>query len=64
MIRHPVAWAHTAFCERIVEAKDGNADDLRAKLRKIHGIDVPDTQPQPETDPAYDLSAHRTAFLA
>jgi len=60
VLRHPVAWAHTAFCEQVVMS---DADDLRGKLRRVHGIDVPDTQPRPETDPDYDMGAHRTAFL-
>jgi len=64
VIRHPVAWAHAAFCDRVVGSTDDNSDEMRAKLRKIYEIDVPDNQPVPETDSSYDLNAHRAAFLA
>jgi hypothetical protein len=64
VVRHPVAWAHTAFCDRIVSNGPGSFNELRATLRKVHHIDVPDTGPVPETDPVYDMAAHRTAFLA
>ncbi|MFN2305725.1 MAG: nodulation protein NodH, partial [Paracoccaceae bacterium] len=32
-------------------------------LRQVHKVPVPDGDPAPETDPAYDMKAHRTAFL-
>ena len=64
VVRHPVVWAHTAFCERIVAGGKGSFAEIRATLRKVHGVEVPDGGPVPETDVVYDMKAHRTAFLA
>ena len=64
VVRHPVVWAHTAFCERIVAGGKGSFAEIRATLRKVHGVDVPDGGAVPETDVVYDMTAHRTAFLA
>lgn len=64
VVRHPVIWAHTAFCERIVANGPGSFAEIRATLRKVHGIEVPDGGPVPEKDVVYNMKAHRTAFLA
>ncbi|WP_157057338.1 nodulation protein NodH [Loktanella sp. 3ANDIMAR09] len=64
VIRHPVIWAHTAFCERIVFNGKGSFTEIRGTLRKVHGVDVPDGGPQPETHPTYTMAAHKIAFLA
>ena len=64
VIRHPVVWAHTAFCERIVANGPGSFAEIRATLRKVHGVEVPDGGAVPETDIVYDMQAHRKAFLA
>ncbi len=64
VVRHPVVWAHTAFCERIVAGGSGSFAEIRATLRKVHGVDVPDGGAVPETDVVYNMQAHRTAFLA
>jgi len=63
VLRHPVAWAHSAFCTYIVSNAPGSFDEVRAGLRNSHGLDVPDNGPNPETDSTYDIVAHRTAFL-
>lgn len=64
VIRHPVVWAHTAFCDRILATGPGSFAEIRATLRKVHGVNVPDGGPVPETGVVYDLKAHRLAFLA
>lgn len=64
VVRHPVAWAHDAFCNRILSNGEGSFAKLRGTLRKVHRVDVPDHGPAPETDPTYDMAAHRAAFLA
>lgn len=64
VVRHPVVWAHTAFCERIVANGPGSFTEIRATLRKLHGVAVPDGGPVPEKDVVYNMKAHRTAFLA
>ena len=63
VLRHPVAWAHTAFCVRLLGHGDGSFPEVRKSLRKMHGVDIPDSEPVPETDPTYTLEVHRTAFL-
>ena len=64
VVRHPVIWAHTAFCERIVANGPGSFAEIRATLRKVHGVEVPDGGAVPETDVVYNMQAHRKAFLA
>ena len=64
VVRHPVVWAHTAFCERIVANGPASFLEIRGTLRKVHGVEVPDGGPQPETDVVYNMQAHRRAFLA
>ncbi|WP_386679439.1 nodulation protein NodH [Loktanella sp. R86503] len=64
VVRHPVVWAHTAFCERIVSNGPGSFGEIRATLRKVHGVEVPDGGAVPETDVVYNMQAHRKAFLA
>ncbi len=63
VLRHPVAWAHAAFCDRILPIGPGSFKEIRGTLRKIHKLDVPNYTPEPETDPQYDMAAHRRAFL-
>jgi len=60
VLRHPVAWAHTAFCKHIVATGRTSYPEIRESLRKEHGLVLPDDQ----TDPSYDRDAHHAAFLA
>lgn len=64
VLRHPVARAHTAFCTRILSTGQGSFPEMRATLRKVHNLPIPEHEPVPETDTAYDMAAHRTAFLS
>jgi LPS sulfotransferase NodH len=60
MLRHPVARAHAAFCDKILCDGPGGYHEIRRTLRKVHKLPIPEGSP----GPAYDLAAHRTAFLA
>jgi len=60
VVRHPVARAHAAFCDRILNTDAGSFPDIRHTLRQQHKLPIPKTMP----DDAYDDDAHRTAFLA
>lgn len=64
VIRHPVAWAHAAFCNRILETGPGSYAEIRATLRRMHDLPIPEGAAVPEWDPDYDLAAHRLAFLS
>jgi len=58
VLRHPVARAHAAFCERILVPGPGCFNSIRRTLRKAHKLPLPATWP----DPGYDRAAHRAAF--
>lgn len=58
MLRHPLARAHAAFCDKILNTGPGSFTKIRQQLMRSHGIDLPDDP----NDPGYDLRAHKTAF--
>jgi len=58
VLRHPVARAHAAFCERILVPGPGCFNSIRRTLRKAYKLPIPADWP----DPGYDLAAHRAAF--
>ncbi len=60
VLRHPVARAHAAFCDRILNTGPGSYAEIRATLRRDLRLPIPE---RPD-DPAYDLDRHRAAFLA
>lgn len=64
VLRHPLARAHHAFCERIVSTKEDSFPDLRDSLMKHHGVQLPTLDPLSDADTGYDMAAHRVAFLA
>jgi LPS sulfotransferase NodH len=59
VLRHPVARAHAAFCNKILIKGPGCYRDIRRTLRNFHKLPLPGTLP----DVGYDLAAHRAAFL-
>ena len=60
VLRHPVARAHAAFCERILTTGPGSFAEIRKTLRRAYKLPLPKDGPGPD----YDRRAHRTAFLA
>jgi LPS sulfotransferase NodH len=64
VVRHPVARAHAAFCDRILTKGPGHFPRLRDSLRKIHKLPIPATPPDLDQPQDYDTAAHRTGFLA
>jgi LPS sulfotransferase NodH len=60
VLRHPVARAHTAFCKHILNIGCGGFPEIRATLRKVHKVPLPD---DPSAN-SYDTAAHHAAFLA
>ncbi|WP_322891067.1 MULTISPECIES: sulfotransferase family 2 domain-containing protein [unclassified Yoonia] len=64
VLRHPVARAHVAFCDRILTTGPGHFPRLRATLRKVHKLPIPAVALDLDHPGAYDAEAHRTGFLA
>ncbi|MEJ6396533.1 sulfotransferase family 2 domain-containing protein [Yoonia sp. 208BN28-4] len=64
VIRHPVARAHAAFCDKILAMRKDSFPEIRQTLRKVHKLPIPDYAPEPETDSRYGIADHRTAFLS
>ena len=60
VLRHPVARAHAAFCDHILNVGPGSYVEIRATLRRAYGLPIPASA----VDESYDLRQHRTAFLA
>lgn len=60
VLRHPVARAYSAFCDRILSTADGRYARIRNTLKKRYDIPLP----AGETDPDYDLAVHQQAFEA
>lgn len=64
VLRHPLARAHSAFCHHILQTGEGCFREIRATLRKVHNLPIPEAGAVPETDPVYDMMAHKIAFLS
>lgn len=61
VIRHPVARAHAAYCERILPPVGPNAfPEIRQNLRRHFGLDLPEGK----VGQNYDVDAHREGFKA
>jgi LPS sulfotransferase NodH len=59
VIRHPLARAHEAFSANILATRPGNFAGIRARLRELHGLDLPEGKP----DESYTAQRHHAAFL-
>ncbi len=59
VLRHPVARAHAAFCDRILARGPGSFGEIRATLRRSFKLPISDSQPGPDPDP----ERHRAGFL-
>lgn len=64
VVRHPVARAHAAFCDKILAMRKESFPEVRQTLRKVHKLPIPDYAPEPETDNRYGMADHKAAFLA
>jgi LPS sulfotransferase NodH len=58
VLRHPLARAHTAFCDKILDTGPGSFSKIRQQLIRYHDLQFPENP----NDPAYDLRSHRAAF--
>ena len=61
ILRHPLARAHAAFCERILNLGDGGFPAIRKTLKNRYDVQVPLND---KHTAAYDIVAHRSAFAA
>ncbi|WP_380056094.1 nodulation protein NodH [Falsihalocynthiibacter sp. SS001] len=59
VVRHPVARAHEAFCQTILNHGPRAFPKIRESLKRVHNVPLPDDP----TSSDYDLAAHRAAFL-
>ncbi len=64
VLRHPIARAHTAFCTRILLQTDGRFAEIRANLRRVHKLPIPEHAPLLDATDGYDHEAHRSAFVS
>lgn len=60
VLRHPVARAHDAFCNKILTTGKGSFQGIRKVLRRAHNLPIPEGEPGAD----YDVNAHREAFTA
>ncbi len=58
VLRHPVARAHSVFCERILSTGAGSYLQIRQTLRKQFKLPIPGQEPNKN----YTLASHRAAF--
>ena len=59
VLRHPVARAHAAFCDKILNRGPGTFTEIRKTLRNFYKVPLPG-----QIDETYDRRAHREAFVA
>jgi len=59
VLRHPVARAHAAFCNKILMRGPGTFAEIRKTLRNFYKVPIPGPGP----DESYDRRAHREAFI-
>lgn len=58
VLRHPLARAHSVFCERILSAGPGSYHKIRETLRKKFKLPIPKNGPNQD----YSKADHRAAF--
>lgn len=63
VLRHPVARAHVAFCDRIVMDGPNSFPGIRANLRKVHKLPIPEIAPDLLAMSPEEIATHKTAFL-
>ena len=60
VLRHPLARAHAAFCDRILSTGPGGFSEIRATLKRAFKLPLPASEDAAD----YDADAHRAAFRA
>jgi len=60
VLRHPVARAHHAFCDKILSTEEGSFAEIRSILRNQFKLPIPARYP----DAQYNRNEHREAFMA
>jgi len=63
VLRHPLARAHAAFCDRILLAGPRNLPEIRANLIRVHKLKLPDQAPDLSADSGYTDRDHKRAFI-
>ncbi len=58
VLRHPVARAHAAFCDKILSTGPGSFAKIRKTIQKNFKLPLPD-----EVDGSYDAATHRACFI-
>lgn len=58
VLRHPLARAHAAFCDKILPVGPGAFVEMRQTLRRTFDLPLPEG----EVGEGYDTAAHRAAF--
>jgi hypothetical protein len=61
-LRHPLARAHAAFCDRILLDGPRNLPEIRANLIRVHKLKLPETAPDLADKGDYSDADHGRAF--
>lgn len=63
VLRHPLARAHAAFCDRILLDGPRSLPEIRANLIRVHKLKIPQVAPDPSDLSGYSDKDHHRAFL-
>ena len=63
VLRHPLARAHAAFCDRILLDGRQSLPEIRANLVRVHKLDLPADAPDLNDKSNYSDQDHKRAFL-
>ena len=63
VLRHPLARAHAAFCDRILLDGPRGLPEIRANLIRVHKLALPDQAPDLTDLSSYSDQDHKRAFM-
>ncbi len=63
VLRHPLARAHAAFCDRILLEGPRSLPEIRANLIRVHKLNLPDRAPEMNDQASYSNQEHKHVFL-